>query len=128
MKTLQTITQLAIPVCLVGIMILIHQSKGPVPVKWQYAEFQWQKPEFDKEYHPNQIKDTVVHFHWPINKDVDAPDLHLLLKAIGSRGWELVCFDGNNYICKRPVGNWPDDEFTISREWQNMPKNLLEAK
>jgi hypothetical protein len=105
----------------------------PNLVTWQYAAFQWQDDRFprsayDRERHDGQILVTIIKIPDDksfqtlyADKGAQAVNIDHLLDIIGHYGWELVCFDGKNYIVKRPR-DWQSGTFYLTDEWQDLPK------
>lgn len=91
--------------------------------KWQYASIQWEDKRIDRDNHPGKILVTHIHIatDHPSAEGAQAMAIDTLLSAIGNYGWELVCYDGKNYIVKRPRP-WPDGTFYLTDEWESIPK------
>jgi hypothetical protein len=104
------------------------QTPNSAIIKWQYATIEWEPQRFDHVEHRGQILTSFIHI--PGDKLFDAlygqrgaaaVGIEKLLNVIGNYGWELVCFDGRQYIVKR-TGDAIGGTFYITDEWEDLPK------
>jgi hypothetical protein len=98
--------------------------------EWEYQTIPWNSERFDSRDHPDQILVTEIYITYKNGLNLEASDykklggvsdISGLLNVIGHNGWELVCFDGKNYIVKRPT-TWTSGRFYVSDEWEDIPK------
>lgn len=110
----------------------IPKTQVQSPVRWEYAVFEWHDMEFDSANHPDEVLATFIHFQndalWETawgKGGQEIGTLDALLNRIGAHGWELVCFDGRNYIVKCPANQNADsqNDFEIDRHWKTLKSN-----
>ena len=123
--TLSILTLISVLVCAtILVLIFKKQTAHPVPATWDYTTFEWHELEFDSENHSNQVQATFLNVpdnnFWKTEygeTGMEAMTVNDILREAGSLGWELVSFDGKQYILKHPSGDTNPHSFYVTRQW-----------
>jgi hypothetical protein len=102
-------------ICWIGWQILQAQR---TPTTWDYAVFTFDGTTTMPD------NDAQLCFRWGDLNGLDAANVKYgwarrifnvddILSAVGEDGWELSWKDGNDYIVRRPNGNWKHDFFSV---------------